>query len=1114
MKKIRLLLALFIASIGSLQGAWARTAPTLPETKTLESGKTYYLYNVGSDRFLSYDTGNGNGCPWARTDQGKAVKISLVNGTQYNIIFVDGERYWYSYPDQMYSWYTSYPNDDYYRFTITEVEGGYTIQRVYQANQEHFIGYDGRDGNRIYANLTEGNIVWQLMDVDEAARYIAKRNLYRALESAEGYNVDKFEVVYENESSSNYSLQEAADILYKAIDASNTIQKPSWSDYKILFDMDVVEPWYYYSYDSYFESRDIKNGTRVLNATIKVDDDATLVYEYHKYYAESEMEVYLDDELQYTIESEQGDWEQRYFLELSPGKHNVVWKFVNYNENSGSLCHIWNIGVEHTPTMEVSLLEPGSLGTEVLKNTEHIQNVRKLVISGPMNSDDWERVMMMTSLFSLDLTNAEITEIPEYQLSRGAHRDNLSFLHEVKLPTTLKTIGKNAFDLTYLDDITFPDGLETIGNYAFSSTRIKKAILPETVTLVGESAFAYNPSLKDVVYPASAKSIPYACFRQCYKLQPFEIPEGIITIGYDAFSECYRYNTSIPSTVTSIGSYAFNGCNLDNVVIRENVNVSNEAFQYCQLKTIEFPTSMYSAPSRVVKYCTSMTDIYLKSPTMVTPNNILEGCNKSILTVHVPDYLVNTYKQDSYWYNYNIEGFSTEDIKDWYINRPLNLGADARIAGQPNINMESFGSFMISGDAAMTIDNLYTCKDWNVGDRWNTMILSTCDNISINGDYTHRVYTPSKSWVFICLPFDTKVGDIECGSSFAIRYYDGANRAENGSGGNWRNYSKDDIIPAGTGFILQTSKETSTFFKAQNNASKQYVFQNKEFVKSLESNNSESNANKGWNLVGNPWLCYYNIHKLNFTAPITVWNVDYRNYTAYSIIDDDYAIEPNQAFFVQCPDEINSISFPIDGRQLTSVIESQNAAPARFSVIKDRILIDVEISDGNLSDKTRFVLNPEAEMEYELNRDASKFFSMDAEVPQIYTIEQGELLAINERPVGQGLVQLGFSVAVDGEYTISTSRNGFKNIILVDNETGVETDLSATESYTFMADAGANNDRFMLKIDDNAITAINDALTVKDNKSLTNQYYNLQGQRIVAPQKGIYIVNGKKVVVK
>lgn len=1110
MKKIRLLLALIATSIGSWQGAWARTAPTMPEPQVLESGKTFYLYNVGSDRFLSFDTSNSNGYPLASTDQGKAVKISLVNGTQYNIMFVEGSRYWNSSSDIIYSWYDSSANSDSYHFTITEFEGGYTIQRVAQANQEEFIGYDGRDGNRIYTNVKEGNIVWQLMDVNDAARYIAKRNLYRALESAEGYTVDKFEAVYEDENSSNDALQEAADILNKAVDASNTIQKPDWSDYKILFEMDIVDPWFYNSNGNSFEDGNIDR-TKVLNATIEVNDNATLVYEYnHHWNTRGEMSLYLDGELQYTIDSEEGEEQQRYFLELSPGKHSVAWQFVNTNQDGESNCRLENIGVEHTPTMNVSLLEPGSLGTEVLKNTDHIQNVRKLVISGPMNSDDWERIMMMTSLFSLDLTNAEITEIPESQLSREYHRSNLTFFHEVKLPTTLKAIGNEAFSGTYLDNIVFPVGLETIGDYAFANSRVKKAILPETVTLVGASAFARNESLKTVVYPASAKSIPNGCFSQCHNLQPSEIPEGITSIGYEAFYECYSYRTSIPASVTSIGSYAFNNCNLNNVVICENASVSNEAFEYCKLKTIELPTSMYSAPSRLVKYCSSMTDVYLKSPTMVIPNDIFEGCNANILTVHVPDYLVNAYKQDSYWYNYNIVGFSTEEIKDWYINQPLTLGADARIAGQPNIHMERSGYIMISGDASMTIDNLYTCKDWN-GGSWISMLLSTCDNISINGDYIHRVYTPANEWAFICLPFDTKVGDITSESSFAIRYYDGANRAENGSGGNWKNYSKDDIIPAGTGFILQTSKLCSTWFTAQDNASKQYVVQNKEFVKALDANVSDNNANKGWNLIGNPWLTYYNIHKMNFTAPITCWDANNRNYTAYSIIDDDYAIKPGEAFFVQCPDEINSISFPVDGRQLTSVIESQNAIRQHVPTANERKLIDLELSNGELTDKTRFVVNPKAEMDYELNRDASKFFSMDASVPQIYTIENGNPLAINERPFGEGTVQMGFRVAAEGEYTITASRNGFKKITLVDNETGFETNLSTTDSYTFTAQAGTDDQRFELRIGEIAITKI---ANVNENGVNTNQYFNLNGQEVTTPTKGVYVVNGMKVIVK
>lgn len=1099
--KLKTLLTLAIASIGSLQGAWARTAPTLLETTTLESGKTYYLYNASSDRFL-YQNGE---TPEIVQGRATSVFVTQTSDKTYMLQFSNNNRYiWTSGGDL--NTQTGIDSDVYFRIETTE--GGYIIRRNKNYNDNHYVGYNGT--TRANSNVaSDGNTLWQFISSDlkdEVDMYTAKTHLNSALSIAEttNYEVSDYNDIYEDATQTASQIASAADRLYEGINISGRMHM-SWSDYPILF---AFHNSGWRTYDNEYESPVFKDGGRVtITATVNVDEDATMVYDARNLYNK----VYLDDELVAYNNNGQALYSgKNHYVEMGPGKHVIKWVFEN--DGSGNLSgYLFNVGIERTPTITVSLLEPGSLGTEVLKNTDHIQNVRKLVISGPMNSDDWARIMMMTSLFTLDLTDAEITEIPESQLSYDSHRNNLYFFHEVKLPKTLKVIGDYAFKGSDISETELPDGLTTIGYRAFYNTRLPQAIIPETVTSIGENAFGENYYLNNVSYPVAAKVIPDNCFNNCQHLQPFEIPEGITSIGYRAFYECYSYRTNIPASVTSIGSYAFNNCNLDNVVIRENVSVSNEAFEYCKLKTIEFPTTMWSAPSRVVKYCTKMTDIYLKSPTMVTPNSILEGCNKSILTVHVPDYLVNTYKQDSYWYNYNIVGFNTADIKDWYINQPLTLGADARIAGQPNIHMERSGSIKISGDAPMTIDDLWTCKDWNAGAGWNTMLLSTCDNVSVSGKYTHRVYTPSERWVFICLPFDTKVDDITSNSSFAIRYYDGANRAENGSGGNWKNYSKDDIIPAGTGFILQTSRECSTWFTAQDNASKQYVFQNKEFVKALEANVSESNANKGWNLVGNPWLSYYNIHKLNFTAPITVWNVNNRNYTAYSIIDDDYAIKPSEAFFVQCPDEVNSISFPIDGRQLTSVIESQNAARPYGQVVNERKLIDVELSDGELTDKTRFVVNPEAEMSYELNRDASKFFSMDAAVPQIYTIENGELLAINERPIGEGTVQIGFRVAVDGEYIITAPRNGFTNITLVDNETGIETDLSLEEGYTFSASAGTNDSRFLLRVGGTVVTEIVD---MKQNDVKANRYFNLNGQNVTTPTKGIYVVNGKKVVIK
>ena len=1107
-----------------MHSAWARTAPTFPTAKSLESGKTYYLYNVGSDRFLFYNNSIAYD-PRAFSDKGSAVKISLVNGTQYSIQFVDNDYYLHAGTESL-SCHNYYASDqEGFRFTIHAVDGGYTIQRVYNSVESEYIGYNNDEYNRWNCNLVEGNIVWQLLDVEESTRFIAQRNLYRALESAGGYVVDKYEAVYENGSSSNYALQEAADALNKAVDASNTIKIPEWSDYKVLFEMNPSDPWSYSS-DSYDIRHWVTNGTASLNAVVEVGEDATFVFDYEKYNERGELEVYLDNTLVQTVNKYQVN-SSRYFIEMTPGKHEIEFKFINMSENYGA-CYISDIGVEKTPTIIVSLKEPGSLGTEVLSQTDHVQNVRKLIVSGEMNDDDWARILMMTSIFSLDLTNVTNTEIPEKQLSRGYHTNELSFLHHVKLPNTLKIINPYAFSETYLDEIIFPEGLTTIKKNAFYNTNIQKVLLPETVVEIGDNAFPNNRLLTTVSFPAAAKVIPYSCFANCHALLPFEIPEGITSVEPDAFYNCYSFNSSIPSTLVNIGYEAFRRTSINNVKINEGTMIGSEAFRDCEsLTNIELPTTMYNEVYNLLSYCPSLTDVTFKSPTMVTSEykNMFSGITASNITIHVPSYLVNTYKLDEYWYNYNITGFSTADITDWFITQPLKMSAGQRFDGTPNVSVLGGGYWTINGDDAMTIKNFQTEQKielYNNKIGSSSQVLSNCENISITGDYTHKVYTESNRWYFVTLPFDTKVGDITNSASFVVRYYDGANRAENGTGGNWKNYSKDEVITAGTGFIFQTSQNGWSTFKAQDNASKQYVLANKIFTKALSVNASENKEHKGWNLVGNPWMSYYNIHKLNFTAPITCWNAYNQNYIAYSVIDDDYAILPNEAFFVQCPNaEMATISFPIDGRQTTDEIESQNAARL-MDIIPDtpnatasstnavRKLIDIELTNGEMADKTRFVLNANAKMDYEMSCDASKFFSMNTSVPQIYTVQNGVQMAINERPAGDGIIQIGVKIPTNGTYTIMSNRNAFMEATLVDKLTGTETNLS-NETYTFSAEAGTHNQRFELHLTPGEVTGI--TLVGKDQKE-KNVYYNLNGQRVDVPTAGVYVVNGKKVIIK
>lgn len=176
------------------------------------------------------------------------------------------------------------------------------------------------------------------------------------------------------------------------------------------------------------------------------------------------------------------------------------------------------------------------------------------------------------------------------------------------------------------------------------------------------------------------------------------------------------------------------------------------------------------------------------------------------------------------------------------------------------------------------------------------------------------------------------------------------------------------------------------------------------------------------------------------------------------------------------------------------------------------------LTDGTNSDRTRFVLNPRASMDYELTCDASKFFATDTALPQIYTIEQTVPMAINERPAGDGTVQIGIRMACDGEYTISSPRCNLKDIVLVDNETGNETSLADGESYTFTAKAGTDEHRFMLRVGGTVITEIN-ATDAMGLGSLKAAAYTLDGRKVVGfdghstpLQKGVYIVNGKKIL--
>ena len=89
-------------------------------------------------------------------------------------------------------------------------------------------------------------------------------------------------------------------------------------------------------------------------------------------------------------------------------------------------------------------------------------------------------------------------------------------------------------------------------------------------------------------------------------------------------------------------------------------------------------------------------------------------------------------------------------------------------------------------------------------------------------------------------------------------------------------------------------------------------------------------------------------------------------------------------------------------------------------------------------------------------------------------------------------------------------------VLMNDPEIGVGFYKTSAESFTVGANTAyidaISGARSFISLDfDNTTTAIEG---VADTKTHNGEVYNLQGQRVVKAQKGLYIINGKKIVVK
>lgn len=255
-----------------------------------------------------------------------------------------------------------------------------------------------------------------------------------------------------------------------------------------------------------------------------------------------------------------------------------------------------------------------------------------------------------------------------------------------------------------------------------------------------------------------------------------------------------------------------------------------------------------------------------------------------------------------------------------------------------------------------------------------------------------------------------------------------------------------------------------------------------------------------YQLVGNPYLCSINMatfiseNAANLDgAAQGYWTYD--NNTTGTPIENGY-IAPMQSFFVKVKDGASGVVFKpsmmVDGHTVTP-------APSReFTMIAEnergQSAASISLGEEEKSVETLFDSNLE-------------------DVPMVYTVANGYAVSINQ--VKELNKPIAFGVNCSSQDKVEVTFLDIEqltndDVFVVDAVDGKTQQIFEGDSFTVQPN---DYGRYFL-VFANGTTGIETTLPKKDGTEGEKVIFDLQGRRVIYPGKGVYIVNGKKVLMK
>lgn len=189
--------------------------------------------------------------------------------------------------------------------------------------------------------------------------------------------------------------------------------------------------------------------------------------------------------------------------------------------------------------------------------------------------------------------------------------------------------------------------------------------------VVGKAMLASCEKLKRIVLPLQTTKIEADAFRNCSSLHTIEVPTLVESIetsaGCTALSEINvqagnsHYSSkdgvllsgdgkdilwfpmgkggeyTLPSTVTTVGDYAFRNCRIETFHFADGLtSIGKYAFYNSSVKEVSLPSTVKQIPTGLFQKCGDLTTVHLGKNTEMLGDYVFDGCPITNLYISAP----------------------------------------------------------------------------------------------------------------------------------------------------------------------------------------------------------------------------------------------------------------------------------------------------------------------------------------------------------------------------------------------------------------------------------------------------------------------------------------------